>query len=373
MLSIISVLLSLVSVPLSASFRPDVKGHSMRCAVDAILKPYESQKLLSGTLLIRKSGKDQVWSIGLANDTQNEPNSTKTIFLIASLSKGFVAASILKLEEAGELHLTDTLHTFLPEYPRKNLMRGGHDVALNDLLTHTSGMPEAYDTEYVEKNIDRVPLTFHQMISPIENTPLKFIPGTQFNYLNTGYMVLGEVIRRVSGISYTAFLNTNFLEPLGLNFTFVGPPKDPQHLSRVARCYELGAKGRVDYEAKNGLSYLAASEVYTDTDIYTDAPDLATWANAVTSGGVLSQSSVSQMLTPHLDDYGFGWFVFKDQKGRTAYEHSGQYDDFQSWVRRYPDDDVTVVWLSNQYLPEKKLSSFFESVAQAAFSDSSPM
>ena len=76
------------------------------------------------------------------------------------------------------------------------------------------------------------------------------------------------------------------------------------------------------------------------------------------------------MLTPHLEGYGYGWFVYKDDQGRLAYEHSGDYSGFQSWVRRYPKDRLTIIWLANQAMDTNQLTAFIEQVAAAAFSAS---
>jgi CubicO group peptidase (beta-lactamase class C family) len=334
-------------------------------SIDDIINQYKSRGLLSGTLLVDKSGKRTQWNIGLANDSTQVPNGNDTIFLIASDSKAFVAAAIMKLVDEGKLKLSDTLHSFIPEYPRRNLRWGNTEVTLFNLLTHTSGAPEAYETKTIEKRINKTNLTFEDMLNSIKKKSLKFKPGSRFLYLNTGYLLLGEVVHRVSGMPYHEFLRQNFFTPLGLDHTSVGPPTNTS--DSVARSYEVDNGARVDYRTKYNLGPLAASDVFADTNIYTDAGDFATWTIAATSGQVVSESSTAQMLTPHLEDYGFGWIVFNDSSGRLAYEHAGDYGDFQSWTRRYPQSEVTVIWLGNQGMrKDSDLDSFIESVCNSA-------
>jgi CubicO group peptidase (beta-lactamase class C family) len=349
--------------PLVAS--PTCTTSPVECALQAVIDKYQSQGVLSGSLVVEREGKRYGWGFGLADDFTEEKNEPNTIFAIASLSKSFVSASILRLKDQGKLKLEDTLESYLPEYPRRNLTgRDGTEVTLFHLLTHTSGIHEAYDSPAIDDNIDRVSLTFQDFLKVVKNKRLKFNPGSRFDYSNTGYLMLGEVIRRITGGSYTSFLTQNFLSPLPLTSTTVGPPQSPGML--VARPYLKHGSGREDERDKLGLGPYAASDVYTDTNIYTSADNLAQWAETITSGEVLSADSTNQMLTPHLQEYGFGWDVYSDDQGRKADEHSGQYRVYQSWMRRYPHEDVTMAYVSNQQTEEKTLEAFVEEICQAA-------
>jgi len=336
------------------------------CRIERVVDHYREMGLLSGTLRVRLGDRDLEWDLGLADDGTGVSNTSNTIFLIASDSKAFVAASILKLEETGKLHLQDRLHSWIPEYPSANLTgKNGKIVTLENLLTHTSGIPEAYDAPAIEEKLDRSPLSFTDMMRAVDGQSLRFSPGARYEYSNTGYVMLGEVVHRASGESYTRFLDENILEPLDLSEASVGPPAKGE----VARSYDYRSVDgeRVDYRLENGLGPLAASEVFTDTDIYCSPRDLERWTDLVTGGFVLSPESTAAMLTPHLRDYGYGWIIFHDDQGRLAYEHAGDYGDFQSWARRYPDDDVTLTWLSNQAMDLNSLTQFIDAVGDATF------
>ncbi|WMT39215.1 serine hydrolase [Paenibacillus sp. D2_2] len=119
---------------------------------------------------------------------------------IASLTKGFTAAAIMKLEEEGKLHLDDTLESYIPGFPQ------GNEITLHMLLSHTSGLAS---------NFPRTEgLTLEQTIETIKGKPLVFTPGTDFKYSNSGYMLLGRIIELVSGMSYTDFIQSHFIAPL---------------------------------------------------------------------------------------------------------------------------------------------------------------
>jgi CubicO group peptidase (beta-lactamase class C family) len=358
--------LSLVFLSARAHAASPCEIGSPDCGVGAIVSEYASQDALSGTLLLRRNGRTFHWATGLANDATATPNRRDTIFCIASISKSFVAAAILRLAELGLLDIDQPLHDFIPEYPRRHLTgANGMPVTLFTLLTHTSGIPEAYDTPWVENRIDRISLSFEQMIRPIKHLDLEFSPGSRFEYLNTGYLLLGEVVHRVSGIPYAEFLRRNFFLPLGLRHTSVGTPRDSA--ADVARLYERQDSGqRIDYENEYGLSSLADSPVYADTDIYTSAPDLATWIEKLTGGDVLDAESTRELLTPHQQEYGFGLVIYSDASGRLAYEHAGDYDGYQSWARHYPDEGLTTIWLGNEALSDTALDTFYESINAAA-------
>ena len=111
-------LIALLSVASSAFAASPCVGGSPSCVVGAVVDQYKTRGVLSGTLLVRKGRKEFEWDIGLSDDKKQTPNSRDTIFLIASVSKSFVAASIVKIAEEGKLHFDDKLFSYIPEYPR---------------------------------------------------------------------------------------------------------------------------------------------------------------------------------------------------------------------------------------------------------------
>ncbi len=326
--------------------------------VDAVVQSYKDRGLLSGTLVVGKNGRTKSWDTGLADDRTGAVNGPRTVFLIASLSKSFVAASVLKLVQEGKLDLDDTLAVRLPEYTR------GKAITIRNLLKHVSGVPEAYSTPEIERRIDREPLAFSDMLDAVKSRPLRFKPGARFEYSNTGYVLLGEIVHRVSGETYGGFVRRNFFIPLRLDHSSVGLPAAPG--VEVARCYDRADGGRVDIQTEYGLGGLASSDVFADTNVYSSAADIAAWTEAVTSGRALPQALTDEMLTPSASAYGFGWIIFTDEHARAVYEHAGSYRGFQTWMRRYPKEDTTISWLGNEPMSDNDVFAFIEEVSEAS-------
>ncbi len=287
---------------------------------------------LSGVLLVNKRGGKTVYSYGLANDCLSVPNAENTTFLIASISKSFVAASIMKLVEQGRLTVSDPISKWLPEYPSENLKKKGVPATLRSLLNHTSGIPEGYLIPEIEEQLDRKPLSFLDFVNPIEKLPLHFLPQTKFEYSNTGYLILGEIIKRASGKFYHDFLKENFLAPAQLNSITVGPGLDLPAIPYVS----VEGK-RVSVLEQEGIQSVAASDLYADTNIYSNVNDLNRWIDNILEGKLLSPKTTQEVLAPGLGSYGYGWYVFEDENGRKTIEHAGSYKGFQSWVRKYPN------------------------------------
>jgi CubicO group peptidase (beta-lactamase class C family) len=345
--------------------------HCEISSIKEILAKYRARQNVSGSLLVRKQGRDCDWEMGLANDGLSQGIGPDTVFAIASLSKSFAAAAVLKAFEGGSLKLYEPVRTYLPEFTKAQLSKNGTEVTVYHLLTHTSGIAEAYGMPSFYNKISRQKVEFAEVVEAIKNIPLKFEPGTRFEYLNTGYLMLGEIVHRVTGKSYRDFVTSNFLVPLNLAHTSVEFPTSKSDL--VAKAYytdDASHKGvRLDLWLDDGITAFATQGLFADTNVYSSTHDLATWGEAVTGGKVLNVLSTAAMLTPHLNEYGFGWIVFKDRSGNLAYEHSGDYLGYQSGIRIYPKTQTTIVWLGNQYVNDSDYSSFFESIAQAANSN----
>lgn len=336
-------------------------------SVEEILQKYDQFGMLSGSLLIRRRGAERYWGYGKADDSTKEAITRPHVFLIASLSKSFVSAAILKLKDQGKLKLEDPISKYLPDLPAATLSyQGRMNVTITHLLHHTSGMPDSYEVPPVSDRIDRTPVEFIHFVEGLKGKELAFEPGKTFAYSNTGYVLLGEIVHRVAGENYSLYLKRELLDPMGLSNTTVGPPKDPS--AKIAYSYFFDPLGRIDYRKKLHLNWMGVDECLTDLNIYTNVDDLAAWAKELTTGKRLSEESTKQMLTPNLDDYGFGWGIRHDSQGRLKYSHGGDFDGYQSSMAYYPEEDMTVIWLSNQFMsPVEQLDQFAKRIGDAAF------
>ncbi|MBI4056874.1 MAG: serine hydrolase [Elusimicrobia bacterium] len=334
--------------------------------LDKVLKAFSTQDHISGTLGVMTPAGSYLRGVGKANDRLGILNDGQTRYLLASVSKQFVAAAILKLEALGKLKVSDRVSNYIPGYPAENLVgKNGEPVTIQHLLQHTSGIPDAYETAAIQAKLFHRPIEFKDIVEAIKNKPLSFSPGTQFEYSNTGYVLLGEVIRRASGQTFSEFMRRNFFEPLGMTQTTVGQPAG---VSNAALSYDRKGQDRADHLEENGIKEIHVTDVFTDGNIYSSAEDLAAWALNLTSGRILSAASTEKMFTPSaVMPYGYGWYIDADSSGRKMYWHPGHWLAYNTRVAVFPEDDAAFVWLSNQALDDEVDERLYSSIIQALF------
>ena len=148
---------------------------------------------------------------GPADEEWDVPNTLKTKFRIASLTKQFTAACILLLQERGMLHVQDRVSKYLTDLPV-----AWREITVHQLLTHTSGVPNPDYASRQSANVQRMGATPQEAIAQVANQPLDFSPGTKWGYSNTGYILLGILIEKLSGQTYADFLENNVFHPLGM-------------------------------------------------------------------------------------------------------------------------------------------------------------
>lgn len=282
---------------------------------------------------------------GLADLEWQEPVTTDTRFQTGSLGKQFVAAAILRLAEQGKLDVDASITRYLPEAPAR--LRA---VTVVHLLSHTSGIG-AYDAPELTAPgaaFDlRRDFTEAQLLSAILALPPAFKPGTDWQYNNTNYVLLGILIHRVTGRFYGDWLHDQFFAPLGMRATRV--ISDTDVIERRASGYEI--KGGV---LRNQQWVSATFNATADGALYTTVEDMARWDHALSEESLLSPASRARMWTavrladgrPNQRGYGFGWFTGAINAHRTI-SHSGAWQGFTSDMLRFPDDRLSVVAFVN--------------------------
>jgi D-alanyl-D-alanine carboxypeptidase len=266
------------------------------------------------------------------------PVDAETTFRIGSITKQFTAASIMMLVQAGKLKLDDTLATYLPDAPHAN------DVTLRELLTHTSGIPGYTELESFDA-ASKLPATPEQIVATIAHEPLAFSPGTDWEYSNTNYILLGMVVEKVSGEPYEQFVTEHIIDPLHLDDTSFWNPL------------------LVSHDAGVGYSTVPFEPVLHATDwnwdwawaaggLNTNAGDLARWDSALDSGTVVTPESFTEMSTAQRlkngtsTHYGFGLGVSTFLK-RKIVVHTGGVPGFITENLTVPQDGVAVVVFGN--------------------------
>jgi CubicO group peptidase (beta-lactamase class C family) len=289
-------------------------------------------RAFSGYLLVAQH--DQiVWrgAYGLADRGKQRVPTADTSFRIGSVTKQFTATAILRLEQDGKLKVTDKVSQHLPSY------RGpAKDVTIHQLLTHTAGIPNyTADPANLARKAEK--LTPAQLIAMFEDKPLEFPPGTKFSYSNSGYVVLGAIIERVSGRSYAAYLDQAIFKPAGLAHTVVGD--DPGAPDR-AEGYQI-ADGKIAPADPIDLSMPYAAGAIRST-----AMDLVKWHRVLSGDTILDAAHRAKLYQPALDHYAYAW-VAQPIRDRPTVWHNGGIDGFGTIYWRVPDADLVVVGWTN--------------------------
>jgi CubicO group peptidase (beta-lactamase class C family) len=328
--------------PAAPSPSPSASAPATTSPVIAYLNELNAKDQLTGAVLVAKHGKIIVsQGYGWADAEQQIPNTAQTRFRIGSITKEFTAMSILMLQDQGKLHVHDALCKYIDNCPAD-----WQPITVQDLLIHTSGIPDFTNFNDFPRLIGQ-PATPLQLIDRFKTLPLDFKPGSRWSYDNSGYVLLGYIIERLSGMSYADFLQKMIFTPLGMHDSGYdsNTPSLPEHATGY-----LGPG--------NKPVYLDMSEFYAAGALYSTVGDLFIWDQAIKAGHLVSSAALQDMFTPHIPcpsggcalptdiGYGYGWFIADDDGHRINY-HWGRIDGFRSSNEIYPNDDIDVVFLSN--------------------------
>jgi CubicO group peptidase (beta-lactamase class C family) len=308
--------------------------------VDAYIAAEAAEHSFRGAVLVGIDGKVVFEkAYGLADEEWNVRNTTTTKFRIASLSKQFTAACILLLQERGKLKVQDPISRYLTALPE-----AWRSITIHQLLTHTSGIPNYTDSPQLKK-INRTGATPQEMIALVADKPLDFKPGSRWHYTNTGYILLGMMIEKISGQPYADFMKHNMFEPLGMMN------------SGYDRATDILKERASGYQIQGGLAnadFIDMTIPYAAGGIYSTVEDLYRFNEALAQQGkLLSADSLKEMFTEYPEatyqgqNYGYGVVISRQKFGKLLYYHGGGVEGFSSSIQRYPDERVCIVVLSN--------------------------
>ena len=269
---------------------------------------------------------------GFANVEWQTANSPTTRFRLGSLTKQFTSASILLLEERGKLKIEDHVKQYVPDAPATS-----DAITIYNLLTHTSGLPN-YTALPDFATTMGTKVTPQQIVAKFRDRPLDFEPGTKMLYSNSGYIVLGLIIEKVSGESYASFLQKNLFDPIGMNDS--GYESSTAISPRRASGYTRGPDGPLN------AAFLDMSIPYAAGALYSTTEDLLRWERALFGGKVLKAASLEKMTKPFKNDYALGVSVRQHDDHRVI-EHNGGINGFNTFLAYYPDSHVTIAVLGN--------------------------
>jgi CubicO group peptidase (beta-lactamase class C family) len=283
---------------------------------------------------------------GLANVELDVPVKPETIFQSGSVGKQFVSAAIMMLVEEGKLSLDDSITKYFPDAPAT-----WKPILIKNLLSHTSGLSEYESDDRTGPKgpfYMRMDFTEDELVSKIEALPIEWPVGSKWDYRNTNYVLLGVIIHKITGKPYYEFLGERIFKPLGMTSTRLISDRDI--IPNRSAGYEIDDHGQL----KNQEWVSPTFNSTADGALYFNVPDLNKWDAALYGTQLLKQSSLDQMWTvyllndgkPNAAGYGFGWMIGK-QSGHKRIEHGGAWQGFTCRIARYPDDNLTVVVLTN--------------------------
>ncbi|CAG7618530.1 serine hydrolase domain-containing protein [Paenibacillus allorhizosphaerae] len=299
---------------------------------------YVKEQQYSGVIAVARAGEivfQQAY--GTANYEHRVPVRTDTKFYIASITKPMTAMAVLMLKEAGKLELNQSVRACLPEVTQVD-----ERITLHQLLTHTSGLPDFELLGDFQVQKQKLLYRDQHILELVEGLPLDFEPGTGWKYCNTGYNLLGMVIERTSGTSYSDFLRARILEPLGMNDTGFG--KAQTIVAGLASGYTQseGTDGRLVK-----ATYFEIENFKASGHMYSTAADLLRWEEALRTTRLVSADTLALIFSPHAPaspgrHYGYGWSIYGNSFG-----HGGWLPGYWCKFRQYPAERLTVVMLSN--------------------------
>jgi D-alanyl-D-alanine carboxypeptidase len=263
------------------------------------------------------------------------------VFHIASVTKMFTAALVLKFAESNKLSLADPLSRYLPDFPN------AESISIRQLLNHTAGISDRAVTGNAQPGFSRRDVDIALLVGEIAKRPLNFAPGTSQAYSNSSYILLGAVIEKITGGHWYDSLQDQLLAPLMLTRTQYGTA------SRVINGRVAGYTSNNQKQALKNADFISMSIPASAGALVSTVDDLRNWMRVLTSGRVISAKSYQQMITPvelpgafSANPYGFGTYIWR-VRGEIMIGHTGQINGFASILAYLPSQDIIVIVLAN--------------------------
>lgn len=326
-----ALLLATGAAPLRAA-----EGPSLRERLDRWLLESDYR----GVVLVAKDGEVVLRKgYGLSDREAGTPNGPATVFTIGSITKPFTAAAILKLEFQGKLSVDDSIAKHLPNVPEDK-----KGITIHHLLTHSSGLVSDFAGDFDKVGRD-------EYVRLALASTLQSPPGSRYEYANSGYSLLGAIVERASGRSYETYLREELLLPAGMKETGYRLPQWEEGLEAVGyRNGERWGRLREKPRAEDGPYWALRA----NGGILSTIDDLYLWHRALEGTAVLPEAAKRKIFTPHVPEdpngeshYGYGWAISTSPWGTREIGHNGGNTIFSADFRRFPDDRLVVITMSN--------------------------
>jgi CubicO group peptidase (beta-lactamase class C family) len=324
------------------AFQPlstDDSTHYYNAVRDFFEKALISNRNFNGGVLIAKGGSIIYEDYkGYKDFKTKEPLDENTPMHIASVSKNFAAAAVLRLVQEGRVSLSDSLSRFFQNFPYDG-------VTVKMLMNHRSGLPNY--VHYLEEmgwNTDQFVSDRDVLQSLYTMHPaLEFKAGTRFSYSNTNFVLLAMIVEKLTGMPYADYLRKNFFEPFQMNNTYVFSLADT-----ITAIKSYTNSGRV-------WNWDFLENTYGDKNIYTTPRDLLKWSVALSQGKVINQALLDSAFTPYsferpgVHNYGLGWRLLMLKNGKKVIYHNGRWHGSNAAFAKLRDEDITIIIIGNRY------------------------
>lgn len=304
---------------------------------------------LSGVLLVARNGTIVASkAAGIANKATNAPIDVNTKFNLGSANKMFTAVAIAQLAQAGKLSFDDKVGKHLPDYPNKDV---AEKVTIHHLLTHTSGLGMYWNEKFTAQREKLLTVAAHLPL--FAGDPLLFPPGEKFQYSNSGFMVLGAIIEKISGQDYYSYVQEHIYKPAGMNETgFYEPGREIPNLAIGYTRMGPNNQPLAEPRDNNGLREIKGGPAGGG---YSTAPDLVKFHGALFSYKLLDKAHTELITTGKVDGprgskYGYG-FGDNNADGKRSVGHNGGAPGIAANFEMFPESGYTAVQLMNSDPP----------------------
>jgi CubicO group peptidase (beta-lactamase class C family) len=320
---------------------PKTKTEKVSHKLDSLLQRINKRHDFHGSLLVAKNGKIVYNNqVGYADFKNKKPLNEASVFQLASVSKQFTAAAIMLLYERNQIKLTDTVNKYFPNFPYEH-------VTITNLLNHTGGLPKYFWVAEHKWKQEKAPTNSEMMELLASSDVLRFFrPGRNFDYSNTGYMVLASIVEKISGTSFNDFVKKNIFDPLNMKDSFVYSFENDNIRANQLDGYRL-YRGWRHLKIKNTVN----DAIVGDKNVYTTSEDLFKWTLGLNNGKLLSKESLDLMYAKgetvygRKIPYGFGFRI--DTKDQNTIYHHGKWNGFSTGLTQYQEDDLVVIVLEH--------------------------
>ena len=349
--------------------------------IDGYIREAHEKGAFTGAWLYAQNGNIvSEGTLGFGDTKDRLPLDEDCVFDLASVTKQFTASAVMLLRREGLLSLDDEITRFFPQIPYKG-------ITVRHLLTHTSGLPDYMDwVGNIAKEENRIPgndIIVRYLVESGDEP--EFAPGEGWEYSNTGYCLLAEIVEKVSGVRFEDFLKSKIFEPAGMTSTRVFHRRKEGIPEKLAYGMVLDVnegRFRLPDDTEEYRHVVTLDGVNGDGLVHSNVRDLFKWDRALREGRVLTLEEQRLMYTPgklsngatagdESDEdgnaYGFGWYVEEHPTLGLIVRHSGGWPGYSSWFERFIDADRVLILLRcRDALDDRAYETFFSGIKAIA-------